>query len=63
MCDEELREMGLGQNAVHQLRAILNRQTNGLGPAEPKKKIESPSEMDQVTYLTIYKMCFFGPFS
>lgn len=54
MCDEELREIGLGPNAVLQLRSILNRQTNGIGPADGKKKMEPPSEIDQTQTIRRY---------
>lgn len=50
MGDGDLREMGLGPDAVAQLRAILNRQTNGIGSTDVKKKIEPPSDLEQVFY-------------
>lgn len=54
MGDGDLREMGLGPDAVAQLRAILNRQTNGIGSTDVKKKIEPPTDLEQTQTIRRY---------
>lgn len=57
MSDEDLREIGLNQNAIIQLRSILNKQaiTNGIGPTPQiidmsniKKKVDPPIEHEVI---------------
>ncbi|XP_073995167.1 uncharacterized protein isoform X1 [Rhodnius prolixus] len=64
MSDEDLREIGLNQNAIIQLRSILNKQaiTNGIGPTPQiidmsniKKKVDPPIEHEYGNIPTVVR--------